>query len=513
MNTLDHDHQTTTATLALTLRGRARRAAAVAAILAVIAGIAPADAAPAGGGLDVVPAEHVELAWDGVAGATAYEVSRDGETIATTTGTSYTDPFAAVGETVLYAVHAVTDTGRTVVDEALEVVPQDLDPPALGGTLEVAGVHGDHVRVRYDIAWYDRDTVSFHLAVDGQLVHELPQAELSGELSLAGLAEDAFRTIEIVAEDVFGNLTLSGNALSVTEFLDDVVLPWLPIDLEARVCGDTATLRWGTPHGTSGSAEVSWKVYRGGRLLGTTSEPRFVDPAVPVTGGNYAVRPVHASGAIGHSARLHDVRPSPAGLCRLTAAISNGSAEETVDVAVDVVATTVDGATNATIDIVGPYAPRIDDRGRIAAVQVFADGQLVDTFGPDYYAGPDYNVNEVRAGLTFDGALPALEVETLFVDGTSARQPVTSVDASALRAPPATISSTTYEAGTVRWAYDGTATSFDVLRDGVVVATVAGDARSHAIAPVQPGQLVVIRVVPVEPGGRRAPASPVLVRG
>ena len=116
--------------------------------------------------------DDVNVTWNAVAGATEYRVRRDGQQIATVTGTSYTDADRSPG-TYRYTVVAVDGAGRVspASQEAEATVEGDTTPPSIDLR---AACNGATVYDYVDLMpqWSDNEgPVTITIDVDGQKVY------------------------------------------------------------------------------------------------------------------------------------------------------------------------------------------------------------------------------------------------------------------------------------------------------------------------------------------------------
>ena len=120
----------TTTTFSITCTGPGG-AATASTTVTIVSGVAPATPT----NLVVVTGAQcggtIDLSWSAVAGATFYNVLRNGTLVGTTTGTSFTDTATSVGNPFTYTVQAVNAFGASAISNSASALSSG--PCATGG--------------------------------------------------------------------------------------------------------------------------------------------------------------------------------------------------------------------------------------------------------------------------------------------------------------------------------------------------------------------------------------------
>ncbi len=237
---------------------------------AFLSGASPTRSAPA-------------LTWASVLDAASYVVQRDGADIAQTAGTSLTDAGVTVEGTYVYTVRAVDAAGNVSTTSPTASVTYDVTPPAVptglaGPALTNAAPH---------LTW---------TAVSGAAAYGLYRDGAS--LGTVGVAsfDDTTLTAEgahayaVTSLDAAGNESAASASVTVTF---DQTPPAVPSGLAVPSLTNAApALTW-----SASSGAASYRVYRGGALVGQTGSTSYTDQTVPGDGTYaYAVSAVDAAG-------------------------------------------------------------------------------------------------------------------------------------------------------------------------------------------------------------------------
>ncbi len=457
------------------------------------------------------------LTWTSVADAASYQVLRGGVQIATTTSTTYTDTGRSDGG-YAYTVRAVdAATNASAASNAVTVVVDATAPnaptglaaasptnamPALSWTAATEG--GDPTATRSGVASY---TVALN---DGTILGTTTATSFAQPAPAA----DGSYTYYVRANDGAGNA--SGWA-SITVVLDTVA-PAPPTGLvSTSPTAGAPAMSW-----TASSGATSYRIYRDGTLVGTTTGTSFQDPG-PVTDGSleYAVAAVDAAGNASSSAVPNLVTdgtftvPAATGATWLTRSAGSTLGAWTVTGhSVDRVETywqappggglSVDldgsgpGGVEQTLTTVPGQAYRVafamavnsdSGAGTVRSMRVWTGATFGD-FSMSRAAGAPAAMG--WAYRTFDFTATAsttvLRLESLSASGMTGvavgdvsvtpvgATTVVAVDTVAPPAPTLTATSPTASAPALTWTQIGDATEYRVFRGGSQIATVAGGA-------------------------------------
>ena len=190
---------------------------------------------------------RVALTWtaNGEADLAGYRIHRDGVTVATVTGTSWTDTAVSNGTTYAYTITAVDSSGNeSPLSGETRAVPADVTAPAAPAGLVAAG---SATGVTLD--WADQAEADLHgyliyraAAADGELVRLTPEAVTVSAYIDAAAPADAVSYYRVTAVDRAGNESpLSGTAYAAPR---DVTAPAVPSTLTATGTAAGVTLDW-----------------------------------------------------------------------------------------------------------------------------------------------------------------------------------------------------------------------------------------------------------------------------
>lgn len=452
------------------------------------------DGAAADGGLT--------LAWEAVEGASGYTVSRAGVPVATTTATSYAVQGLDNGEPEDFAVHADVEGVDRLVGSILAAA-SDVTPPELSGELRLRPLGDGSVDVRYTINYRSPDTVAYRIEVGGELVARLPATRLQGTVHVTGLAEGVVQYVEMLAEDVVGNVTGVSGRLSVDGHTSDIRIPPVPVGLRISACRDQVELAWEVFGGLTGEASLQWDVYRDGQRLGRVDRPAFTDTRspdhLPVAYEVRAVRPGWRASLPSHAAVVS--RPlGPNSRCVIQ------YQDDDIDL-------TGSAHGNASV-LVGEQSGAsltIEPDAVVAGAAVYVDGVLVRADG---LRNKNYPISSaVTFATEADGSLPTIEIALFDSWGRlGARQVVTPVTTVTRRVPiPHDVTAvSSSDVLTLTWSGTG-ADRYLVTSDGILVASVTQP--NLTLPALAATQVVTLRVTAIEGDARSLPTSPLRIAG
>ena len=260
------------------------------------------------GQLTATPRDHaVELAWEAVSGADAYQVRRNGVLVSTPTATSLTDAGLANGTTYAYSVAAVNTLGAGPAT-AVTAVPMPSIPSTPGSLAATAG------DARVSLTWADvPEADGYRVYRDGTLVGSPTVPAYAS----TGLVNGTTYDFAVVAANLAGasapTATVSARPMPA--------LPTAPTGLAALPGDRSVRLSWTPVTGASG-----YDVLRDGAVVASPSAANVVDSGL-VNGTSYAyavvARNVAGSSAASSVVTATPVAPIPAVPDGLAAAAGN----------------------------------------------------------------------------------------------------------------------------------------------------------------------------------------------
>ena len=205
----------------------------------------------------------VSLAWLPSDGATGYNIYRDGNLIATTSATTYTDTSARNGTTYSYAITATRATEESSTSGAVAVTPVGTTPVAPAG---ISSVVGDG---QVALSW-SAPTGANHYEIfrDGTSIATSTVASYTA----TGLANGTSYSFNVVA---YRDNSAGSNPSTAVAVVPVAVAPNSPTSLAATAGDARVSLTWTAPVGAT-----SYRVYRNGSSLATTTSASFTDTSV-----------------------------------------------------------------------------------------------------------------------------------------------------------------------------------------------------------------------------------------
>lgn len=248
----------------------------------------------------------VSLAWASASdnvGVTGYRVYRNGAVLATTGGTSFTDSGVAQGTTYSYAVAAYDAAGNVgaLSPAATVTVPQpigggggpgaDVTPPSAPANVTAAAASASSVTVAWSAASDNVGVTRYDVFRNGLDVGTTTALTYTD----AALTPGTY-TYSVRAYDAAGNAGPASNGAAVTLAAVDSTPPSAPAWLQAQALhGPAVGLTWAAASDDVGV--ISYRVYRNGSLLATTTSTSYTDTSVGgSTSYSYFVVAVDAAG-------------------------------------------------------------------------------------------------------------------------------------------------------------------------------------------------------------------------
>jgi chitodextrinase len=234
-----------------------------------------APSAPAS--LSAVPATNpgrVELAWPAAGdnvGVTAYEISRDGALLATSSGTTYSDGSVTGAQTYTYSVAALDAAGNRGAPVSATVTTPDFAPPSAPSSLTAQAADGPP---RVDLAWEaatdDVGVTAYEVVRDGTLVATIAATSWQD----TAVAATQSHTYAVRARDAAGN---AGASVSVTISVPDQTAPSVPTGLRGAAYWAPTRVFLSWSPSTDNVRVAGYRVYRNGTLIATTSSTSYTD--------------------------------------------------------------------------------------------------------------------------------------------------------------------------------------------------------------------------------------------
>jgi chitodextrinase len=234
-----------------------------------------APSAPAS--LSAVPAANpgrVELSWPAATdnvGVTAYEVSRDGAVLATSSGTTYSDGSVTGAQTYTYSVVALDAAGNRSAPATATVTTPDLAPPSAPGSLTARAADGPP---RVDLAWQpatdDVGVTAYEVVRDGVLAATVATTSWQD----TGVAATQSHTYAVRARDAAGNV---GTSVSVSVTVPDQTAPSVPSGLRGTAYWAPTRIVLSWSPSADNVRVAGYRVYRNGTLIATTSSTSYTD--------------------------------------------------------------------------------------------------------------------------------------------------------------------------------------------------------------------------------------------
>lgn len=253
----------------------------------------PPPGAPTGLHVTGVTTSSVSLAWDSQTGAVKYGVYRDGQHVATVTGTQYTDTGLASGTQYRYSISSIDGWNQegpqsAPVTASTETPPPP--PPAAPTGLRVTG----STQTSISVAWNPvAGAQTYTVYVNGSLY----QAGVQGTTyTVTGLQPATQYSISVSATDAWGQEGTKASVTGQTQLPD---LLGAPGGLQAtNATSTTVSLSWSPVQGATGYA-----IYRDGLRIAKVSDTSYTDAGLaPSSTHTYTVAAIDAWGREGAKA-------------------------------------------------------------------------------------------------------------------------------------------------------------------------------------------------------------------
>ena len=401
---------------------------------------------------------QVALTWDAVPGATTYRVYRDNVQIATTVVAAFTDSGLDNGSAYGYTVIAQNVAGWSPVSVEVVGVPSAGLPSV---PTSVVAAPGDG---QVSLAWAaGTNTTGYRVYRDSALVGSTASASFTD----VGVTNGTSYSYTVVAVNATDSSAPSGAVLSTPV----ATAPAAPSGLTAVPGNGQVMLAWTAPAGAT-----SYGVYRGGVLVGSPTATGFTDTGL-TNGTSYAYRVVafrQNSPASPQSTSVSATPVAPA------LPVPTGLAATPGDTQVALTWTSVSGATS---------------------YRVYRGAALI--------ASPTV-ANFTDTGLA-NGTTYAYYVVAVGPSSTSAAS--ATVTATPAVSAPGAPTGLTGQAGdtiaTLTWSPVSGASSYNVYRGGVLVASIA--ATAYTVTSLTNGTPYSFYVTAVKSGVESAASAGVTV--
>lgn len=364
--------------------------------------------------------DQVKLAWNAVAGATAYVVSRDGHSITTTEGHNFIDTDVHNSTTYRYTITAIASLGA---DQNLALTQSDVvATPVLS---KPTGIQAKQVGTHVHLSWLPSShATSYNIFRDGEFVASTAAVQFDDYTSGGSYQ------VQAVQEGVV-------SAKSVAVKISIVIQLDQPEGLSAKSGNKSVSLTWEQVEYAAG-----YRIMRNGVTIATTNEANYVDTAV-ANGTTYFYRVVATNGKFESLASVSVLATPVAPLVIPQTPTGLVATSGNSQVALSWQA--VSGATT---------------------YKLFRDSVLLTSI-----TGTSFTDATVINGMTYNYAVQASNAA-----GDSAKSSNASATPALPVAPAIPSGLSAYSSDkkvTLTWVAVSGATSYQVLRDGVLIASPA----------------------------------------
>ncbi len=245
--------------------------------------------------------DHVSLSWQASTdevGVVAYDVRRDGDTIATTDGQTqtFTDDHVTPGASYDYTVVARDAAGNVSPssDSASVVVPEpDTSPPGAPTGLKATWSSSTGSSLTWDAATDDTGVTGYLVDRDGTTIGSPAVTTFNDAAPLSS----GSHSYVVRAVDAAGNVSpASSPAVVVVPAPPDTRAPSVPTRVSAAVLAPTRS-RVSWTASTDDTGVTGYRVTRDGTRIATVADTSFVDSAMPAGAKHlYRVAAVDAAG-------------------------------------------------------------------------------------------------------------------------------------------------------------------------------------------------------------------------
>jgi fibronectin type 3 domain-containing protein len=271
--------------------------------------VAPALSAPTG--LAATPGDTtVSLSWNAVSGATSYLVYRNGSLATTTATTSFNDSSLTNSQTYTYYVVASNGTSTSAASATASAKPM---AAVAGAPTGLTGQAGDHL---VTLTWTGVSGVTqYKVYRGGVLLTTVTGTTYADATAVNNTAYTYYVTAMGTTESA------PSTSVTVTPV---AITPAVPTGLVPTSGNAQVSLSW-----TAAANAQSYRVYRGGTLVGSPSTTNFIDTGLTNgTSYTYTVVSVNGSAVSAASAGVSStpMAPAPGAPTNLVGTPGNNSA-------------------------------------------------------------------------------------------------------------------------------------------------------------------------------------------
>lgn len=315
----------------------------------------------------------VTLAWNASTddvGVSGYHIYRDGNLVATTAATTYTDTGLTVSTNYTYTISAYDAANNTSLQSAPYNTSSsnDTTAPTIPGNVHTTAVYDTSVAIAWNASTDDVAVTGYKVYRGGSLVATTTGTSYT-DTNLTPVTDYVYT---VKAYDAANNQSASSAGLNV-QTAYDTTAPTVPSNLHSTGQTDTSvTLAWDPS--TDNVAVSGYDIYRDGTLISTTASTSYTDSGLQV------------NTAYSYRIRAHD-------------AYANNSAQ-TAAVAVQTLTDQIAPSTPANLISTGQTTTSIDlawdaatDDVAVTGYKLYRDGVLIATLTTTNYhdSGLHYN--------------------------------------------------------------------------------------------------------------------------
>lgn len=253
---------------------------------------------------------QVALSWDAASdnvGVVFYELQRDGITIATQEGRTFTDLLLVNGTTYNYTVVAVDGSGNVSAASSVSATPADTIAPSVPTGL--TATPGDS---QVSLSWTpstDNAAVTGYRVYRGGVLVASPSTPYYADTSVTNGVSYSYTVVAVDSSANASGASAPASATPVAPDLSDHVAPTAPTNVIGTAGTGQASLSWTAS--TDNIGVTGYRVYRGGQLVGSPAGPSFVDTGL--TNGvqySYTVKAIDAAGNLSTASSTVLVTPA-----------------------------------------------------------------------------------------------------------------------------------------------------------------------------------------------------------
>lgn len=220
---------------------------------------------------------QVSLTWGAVSGATSYRVYRDATLVASPGSTSYTDTGLTNGTSYSYTIVAVSSTSSSAASAPATATPAAAAPGAPSG---LSGQAGDATAT---LSWNPVSGATAYNVYRGGVLRTTVGTTGFTDTGLTNATAYSFYVTAVKS----GVESAASSTITVTPA---AVVPGTPTGIVAAPGNATVTVSW-----TASANAQSYRVYRGGVLVGSPSSTSFTDTGL-TNGASYSYTVVAVNG-------------------------------------------------------------------------------------------------------------------------------------------------------------------------------------------------------------------------